>query len=60
MEFFYNHKPYNILDPTQCAFPKDLVLYIAKGYHPLFFTKNRQRRCMVSRQCKCVTLPFQQ
>jgi hypothetical protein len=41
MEFFYNHKPYNKLNPTQCAFPEDLVLYIAKGYHPLFFAKNR-------------------
>jgi hypothetical protein len=40
MEFFNNHKPYNRLDPTQCAFPKDLVLYIAKGYHPLFFAKH--------------------
>lgn len=39
--FFYNRKLYNKLNPTQCAFLEDLVLYIAKGYHPLFFAKNR-------------------
>jgi hypothetical protein len=39
MELFYSHKPYNKLDPTQCAFPEDLVLYIVKGYHPFFLLK---------------------
>jgi hypothetical protein len=49
-------QPYNKIDPMQHAFLEDMVLYIAKGYHPLSFVKNPWLKCKVLRQCSHVVL----
>jgi hypothetical protein len=48
MKFFSCHKPYIKLNSTQLAFLEDLVLYIAKGYHPLSFIENSWPKHMVN------------
>jgi hypothetical protein len=56
IEFFGYQQPYNKIDPMQHAFLENMVLYIAKGYHPLFFVKNPWLKCMVLMECSHVVL----
>jgi hypothetical protein len=45
---FGSDKPYIESYSTQLAFLEDLVLYIAKGYHPSFFIENSWSKHMVN------------
>ncbi len=40
IEFFSNIQPYKSFDPLQLVFIEDLVLFIAKGYVPLFVVES--------------------